>query len=399
MRPDSIAWERAAEVRDAAAAWRRVGAIDEPTEERIRDAFPDPCTTPSAVWRVLTAAIVTAVIVCAFGAVILAIEPSERALPIFLLAGAAVCLVATERLEASPRHARRGAAGATAFWTVALFLPGLGFLSHDVAGMSYDDAFEVTLAAGALAWGAACWRWGSPVFGGLAAASLFAALGRSAHARLLWLLVGALLVALAARRLDRAAWAPSHRRAAMVLTVIGIAAVYAAVNVYSFDERLLEGLRRFWTTFLAGIRPAAAPGLPGFRAVSVAGTVFVPLGVLAWGLASRRTVLLDTGIVLVALSLVTLRHYVHLAPLWVVLTAAGGGLVALALVAERALRRAPRGEIGGYTADPLFSDEQRQQALQIVPVVATFTPAAGAAEDKGLGGGGRFGGGGATEKF
>jgi len=257
--------------------------------------------------------------------------------------------------------------------------------------MSFDDAFELTLAAGALAWGAACWRWGSPVFGGLAAVSLFAALGRSAHARLLWLLVGALLVALAARRLDRAAWAPSHRRAAMVLTVIGIAAMYAAVNLYSFDERLLEGLRRFWMS--------PAPRLPGFRAVSVAGTVFVPLGVLAWGLASRRTVLLDTGIVLVALSLVTLRHYVHLAPLWVVLTAAGGGLVALALVAERVLRRAPRGEIGGYTADPLFSDEQRQQALQIVPVVATFTPAAGAAEDKGLGGGGRFGGGGATEKF
>jgi len=65
----------------------------------------------------------------------------------------------------------------------------------------------------------------------------------------------------------------------------------------------------------------------------------------------------------------------------------------------RALRRAPGGEVAGFTADPLFSDEQRQRALQVIPVVATFTPGPAAAE-KGFGGeGGRFGGGGATEKF
>jgi hypothetical protein len=39
-------------------------------------------------------------------------------------------------------------------------------------------------------------------------------------------------------------------------------------------------------------------------------------------------------------------------------------------------------------------------ALEIVPVAAAFTAAPGqAAEDKGLGRGGRFGGGGAGEKF
>ena len=59
MRPDSVAWERAAEVREAAQGWRRVGAIDAPTEQAIREAYPDPCITPSAVWRVLTAGMVT----------------------------------------------------------------------------------------------------------------------------------------------------------------------------------------------------------------------------------------------------------------------------------------------------------------------------------------------------
>jgi len=121
---------------------------------------------------------------------------------------------------------------------------------------------------------------------------------------------------------------------------------------------------------------------------------------LAWGLRSRRTFLIDTGIALTALSLVTLRHYVHLAPLWVVLTLSGAALVVLALAVERTLRRAPGGEVAGFTAEPLFADERRMHALEVVPVAAAFTAAPGQpGEDKGLGGGGRFGGGGAGEKF
>ncbi len=89
----------------------------------------------------------------------------------------------------------------------------------------------------------------------------------------------------------------------------------------------------------------------------------------------------------------------HLAPLWAVLTLAGAALVVLALTVERALRRALR-EIVGFTADPLFADEWRAQALQIVPVVAAFTAAPAVAEDRGFAaGGGKFGGGGASEKF
>jgi hypothetical protein len=135
--------------------------------------------------------------------------------------------------------------------------------------------------------------------------------------------------------------------------------------------------------------------------LSALATVVVPAAVLAWGARSRRTFLLDTGIVLLALSLVTLRHYVHIAPLWAMLILSGGALVGLALAIERALRRAPAGDIAGFTADPLFSDERRQHALQVVPVVAAFTAAPGAAaqEKDFTGGGGKFGGGGAGEKF
>jgi len=393
MRPDSVAWDRAAEVREAAEAWRRAAAIDEAAARAIREAFPDPCVTPSAVWRALTAFVVAAVIVCVSGAFEAAFRPvktGHQAL-LFLLAGAS--LVATEILDASPRFARRGAAGAASFLGVLFFLVGFGLFLVQTVEMRLDDGLDGMLLAGVVAWGAACWRWGSATFAGLSAVMLLLFFGRVAHGRVLWLLGGAALVALAARRLDDGRWAPSHRRAATVLVVAGVAAVYAAVNVYSLERHLLENLGRYVS------RPAGPSR--GLIVVSALATALVPLAVLAWGWSSRRTFLIDTGIVLLALSLVTLRHYVHVAPLSMVLTLSGAALVTLALAIERALRRAPDGSVAGFTADPLFSDERRQRALQIVPTVAAFTaPAAGpTAEDKGLGGGGRFGGGGAGEKF
>ncbi len=392
MRADSAAWERAVEVRGAAAGWRRAGFIDEPAERAVQEAFPDPCVTPSPVWRVLTAGVVAAVVLCALAACVAGFGQSASVGQVLLFLFALACFVTTESLEASPRFARRGAAGATAVLGVGFLLVGFALFLSETLHLRLDDVIDGLLIAAVIACGTAWWRWGSPLFAALAALSLFLLLGRLPHGRLLWLLVGAAFVALAARRLDAAAWAPSHRLGAAVLVVAGIVAAYAAVNVYSFDEHLLEKLARFTPDRATPARPLLV--------LSAIGTAALPLAVLTWGIRSRRTLLLDTGIVLTALSLVTLRHYVHLAPLWTVLIVAGVVLVLAALAVERALRRAPRHEIAGFTAEPLFSDERRQHALQIVPVIAAFTPAAAAAERPGFAGeGGRFGGGGASEKF
>jgi hypothetical protein len=393
MRRQSVAWERVAEVRRAAQGWLRAGAIDEATEHAIGKTFPDPCVTPSVVWRVLTASVVAAIILCTFGALAFALAPisaNRLSLLMFLLGSAA--LAATEVLEASPRWARRGAAGATSFLGVGLLLLGFGIFLLE--RMAFDDTLtlNVVLLVSVLAWGLSGWRWGSPVFAALSAVSLFLFLARWPIGRALWLLAGLALAGFAARRLDEFSWAPSHRRSAAVLVVAGLLAVYAAVNVYSLDQHLVENFPPYGVA--RGVRS------PWLVALSALATATLPLAVLTWGARSRRTFVIDTGIVLLALSLVTLRHYVHLAPLWVVLTLAGAALVGLALAAERTLRHAPGGEIAGFTADSLFAEERRAQALQIVPVVAAFTPAATVAEGKGFaGGGGKFGGGGASEKF
>jgi hypothetical protein len=393
MRPEAIAWERAAEVHAAARGWRRAGAIDEATLERIREAFPDPCVTPGAVWRVLTGGMVAAIVLCTFVAAALGLWRSSTAIQILLLLWGAACLVVTDVLEASPRSARRGAAGATSLLGVGFFLLGLGLFLVESVRLHVDDAIDLLLVAAVCTCGLAAWRWGSPLFAGLGGVALFCYLARLPNGRILWLLAGAALSGLAAWRLDEARLAPSHRIGAAVLTVVGIGAVYAAANVYSLDEGSLEHLAR--------LAPSRADLPRGARLAAAVATVLLPLAVLAWGLRTRRTFVLDTGIVLLALSLVTLRQYVHVAPLWVVLVLAGALLVVLALAVERALRRARSGEIAGFTADPLFSDERRQQILQVVPVVAAFTPEARApGADPGFAGeGGRFGGGGAQEKF
>ena len=393
MRRQAIAWERAAEVAAAARGWRRVGAIDEATERRIRAAFPDPCVTPGALWRVLTGGMVAAIVLCTFAAVLIALGWGTRQLQILLLLFGGACLVATDMLEASPRRAQRGAAGATALLGVAFFLMGLGLVLYDTVWLRSNDSIDALLVGGVLTCGLAGWRWGSPVFAGLSGIALFGYLGRLPHGRMLWFLAGAVLTGIAARRLDDGRLAPSHRLGAAVLTVIGIGAAYAAVNVYSLDERLLEHLAR--------LAPTREPLPRGVVPAAVLATALLPLAVLVWGVRSRRTFLLDTGIVLLALSLVTVRHYVHVAPLWVVLTLSGALLVVLALAVERALRRAPAGEVAGFTADPLFTDERRQQALLVVPAVTAFTPpAVTPTHDPGFTAeGGRFGGGGAQEKF
>jgi len=226
----------------------------------------------------------------------------------------------------------------------------------------------------------------------LAAVSLFLLLGRVPGGRLLWIVCGVALTWAFERLLDRPSWSPSHRRCAAVLVVAGLLGVYAAMNLYALDHRFVEFLRE---------RALDLPG-PRFRERiwSMLGTAILPVAVIRWGIRSRRTFVLDTGLVLSAVSLVTLRFYVHVAPLWVVLTVSGGAVFLLALALNRWLSRGVEKERDGFTAEPLFADEARLRALELVPVVAAHAPEARPPVEAGYqGGGGSFGGGGAGGSF
>lgn len=392
MKSEWIAFERVEEVRAAADGWKRAGAVDESTFEEISRRYPEQRPLPAPLWRLLTAFFVTAALLLLTAAFLIAFRPPIGTAPLLLSLLSALCVVAVEVQERSPALALRGGAGATAFWGIVFFLAAVFLFLEETLKVREREGMTLLLLAALAACAFAAWRWGSPVWAFFAAVSLFLLLGRAPAGRLLWVVCGVGLTFLFERFLDRPSWAPSHRRCAAALVVAGLLGVYAAVNLYALDHRFVENLRGAGLDLLG----------PRFqeRIWAMVGTAVLPVAVLWWGIRSRRTFVLDTGILLASLSLITLRNYVHIAATWLVLTLAGGALVLLALALNRWLSKGREAERNGFTAEPLFADEARLRALELVPVVAAHGPEARTPVEPGFqGGGGSFGGGGAGGSF
>jgi hypothetical protein len=382
---------RRADVRDAARAWRAAGAVDDATLTRIAAAYPDDRPRMAAAWKVLVFAVVT----IAANALFLAVVELIHAEP-----GAGLCFVfavplvwATELLLHGTRTGENGSAAATSFWAIGYAVAGAALFIATGGRGGDEAAISVALLAAAVLFAAACSRWGYAAYGVFASMSFFFLLARTSFGRPAWLLAGLALLAAAPRLQDRGSLAPPFRRAAGGLFVVAAAAVYAAVNRYSLDRRFVESMR-------AGGASTGQPG-PALAALSGLATAVFPVLLVVWGLRSRRPLVLDVGLVSAALSLVTLRYYVHLAPLWLLLTAAGSALVLAALGLHRWLRQAPGEERGGVTARLLFG--ARRRGLETAAVVAAFAPESGLAAPREPGGftpgGGRYGGGGAEGSF
>lgn len=375
--------ERESEVRLAGRSWRDAGAIGDAALVSIEELYTAPWPNPSLTWRVLGFFFVSFAAVALYGAI--AVTTRELAVTGFLLVP--VLALVADRLRVSTSGAAAASGAACGFWAVVCLLVAIADAAH-----WRESAVTLLFASAAAAFAAGAWRWGYPSFAVLAAAFFFLLLARSASGRLLWLLAGAALVALCAPLLDRAAMAPSHRKSAAAILAVALIAVYVSVNRYCLDREVIESV-------------ANAHGKPAGSAVrilaSLATAVF-PLLILGWGLRARRTLLVDLGVIFIALSFATLRYYVHLAPLWLILTAAGGAMIGSALAVHRVLTRSPEGRRRGFTADALYQDESKQETLGMVGALA-LTPAARtpAPAEAGAfrGGGGSSGGAGSSGSF
>lgn len=383
--------ERVEEVRAAARGWKRAGAIGEGTFEEIFRLYPEPRVLPAAVWRVVAFVLVSFVLLLFSGAFAVAMPWRGSSGWILCAFLGAASLVLAELQNASASLVRRGGLEAASFWGIVLPIASLFLLLEETLHVREPAGPNLVLLGAALLFGAGAWRWGIPVFSGFSAAAVLVLLARAPFGRLLWFVAGTAL-ALAAERLgERAALAPSHRATFGVLTLAGVAAAYAAANLWSLDEKTIESL--------GGARDVAGPD-PLLRWTSIAATALVPAIVLVRGLKSRNRVLLDAGLVAAALSLVTLRVYLHIAATWVVLSAAGGALVLGALALNRWLSRGAERERGGFTAEPLYEDDESFRAVELAPVLAAHGASPRAPREGGFsGGGGSFGGGGAGSSY
>jgi hypothetical protein len=251
------------------------------------------------------------------------------------------------------------------------------------------SALGATLAAAALLWGGAWWRWGFPLYALFAAAcAFFAVLDLHGPVRIFWIVAGSAASWIAASLQDRPALSPPQRDGCRLVLAASLSAIYAAVNLYSLDHRFLESLYR-------GAAPPT-PALPSLRTLSILATALLPAVVLAVGWRRKRRLLVDLGLAFSALSLATLRAYVHLGPLWFVLVVAGSVLIAAAAFGERYFSR----ERSGWTAENLAGEDALASRATTLAAAVVLSPDARPAAEPGFtAGGGRYGGGGASGEF
>jgi len=391
VRPDGAEADRRREVRAAARGWRRASAIDDATLAAIRASYPDDRGRLGPAFRSLAFVLTALALNAAFFFVIAVADPRGDAVGILALAFGIVLCALTEVQIGLLKRAEGGIEAASAFVGIAYVIGAAGWLMNE-AHMPERTLVLAVLALAAALLAAAAARWGMPLCAALAAGAFFLLLARSPAGRLFWIAAAAAAAPLLVIFGDSPRLPPVHRRSCQAALAVALLAFYAAFNLWSWDHAFVESLG-----------PGRAPALKdsSLRPLAMAGTVLIPAAALAFGIRSRRRLFLDLGVVLAVASLVTLRFYVHVAPLWLILTAGGSAAILGSLAIRRFLDSGAGRERRGFTAEPLFEDLSRQGALETAAALASAPSARRVpAEDRSFtSGGGRFGGGGATGEY
>jgi uncharacterized membrane protein YidH (DUF202 family) len=391
MRAEATGAERAKEVRDAARAWRRAGFVSEGVLAKIVLLFPDDRRRFGPGFRAL-AFIFTGV---AGGAIVgltfSLFAPRGDIASGLLFSWAAVMAALTEWQRGPWRRADAGAESATALFAVGLFIVGVVSLDN----FSVRTLAIPFLASACVACAVAAWRWGDRLFSLGAGLSFLGLLAQTSHGRLLWIAFASpvLPVLLKAARDPRLA--PSHRRGAAILAGVAVLALYGAIHIWSWDQRIIERMDS------AASSPPGVAGPSLLRPLSIPATALLPPGLLLLGWRRREPLLLYAGLLSFGVSIATIRLYHQAIPLSFALILIGAACLALALGLRRWLRSGEEGEREGFTADPLFDHSSRTDAITLAVAMASFTPAAQtpASQPAFKGKGGTFGGGGASGSF
>lgn len=402
MRADAAQADRSGSIRAAARSWRKAGAIGEDELKAIEAAVPDDRARVGPVFRVLLFVFTLFAANAAFGFVWLVLSvPFQGTTDVeSILApmaiGFGIVLAFLTEVQTGPlKRAQGGTEAGTSFAALCFLISGLAWTVFETFHVDDEVGIPFLLVTAAALLTAMALRWGYPFYAGAAAASLLAALTYVPGGRLFWIVLPLLGAPFLLRLSDSERLPPALRHSCTAVLFVGLIGLYMAVHLGSFDLGALEFARRGF----GDLGPASRN--PILRGASMAATALLPLTCLVIGIRTRRYVFLLLGIGTGIASLITLRVYVHLAPLWVVLTLMGTALAVLVLVVRRHLDSGPNQERGGFTAEPLFEDLARQRILEAGAAVAAFTPDARTVheEPRYAGGGGEFGGGGSSSEF
>jgi hypothetical protein len=403
VRADAAQADRNGSIRAAARSWKKAGAIGEETLKAIEAAVPDDRARVGPVFRVLLFLFTLFAAQAAFGFVYLVVgttfsgisRAGETVFAVMAI-GFGIALAALTEFQTGPlKRSQGGTEAGTSFAALGFILAGLTWIVFEPLNLDDEVAIPLLLGIAAVLLAAAALRWGYPFYAALATASVLTALTYAPGARILWIVLPLAAGPLLLRQSDSERLPPALRHSCTAALVVLLVGLYIAVHLSSFDFGALEVIRRDFSNLGPASKSRALRGL------SIAATALVPVVYLAIGIRTRRYVFLLLGIGTGIASLITLRVYVHVAPLWVVLTVSGAALVAAVFALRRYLDSGPNKERAGFTAEPLFEDLARQRILEAGAAVAAFTPDTRTVreEPKYAGGGGEFGGGGSSSEF
>jgi hypothetical protein len=359
--------------------------IDTETLAQTERTYADDRSRVGPAFRALLFLFTFVAVVSTFGLLLLGRVPPGGA----LLAMSIACLMATEVQTGRFKRSGAGAEEATAFLAVVFALSTTAWMFIDA---TQDIPWRLFAFVAAVAWALAAWRWGSWPYGVLATLSAFGMSVYMPATRPIWIVTAGLLAPLL-HTLSRSSQAsPSQRRACDAALLTVFTAVYLAVHLGSYDSHLLEGPTWAWSSDFK----LPFPG----RWFFIASTAITP--VLLWivGIQWRFAIFYRSAVVLVVVSVVTLRFYVHVAPLWSVLILCGIAAITIGLLTRRFLESGRGGERHGFTAKPLGEISSQARAMEM-GLATTLEPGAPEAPDDStsFGEGGEFGGGGAGRKF
>jgi hypothetical protein len=386
--------DRNAAVRAAAWAWAVAGAIDGAAFAAIEAAWPDDRRRVGPVFQVLLFLFTLISINGAVGFAWTLMESGNHSGSV--LAGLLLCfgigLVAlTQGLIGPMERAQSGIEAATSLAGLGYLIGFAGWFFSVQAGLKDESAVGAALLVGAFLLAGAALGWDYPIYAGAAMAALLGSLTAVQGGRWGWILLPLLFAPFLVRGAESARLPPAQRASCLAALGVALAGLYVAVNLVSYDQRWIDLHDLLDST----------KGPRRFRLLFMAATAIVPIAYLILGLRSRRSLFLILGTATGIASLVTLRYYVHLAPLWVVLTVSGALLMAAVFALRRYLDSGPGRERHGFTAEPLFEDPGRRRLLEAGAAVLSLSPEARPLheEPRFTGGGGEFGGGGASSDF
>jgi hypothetical protein len=176
----------------------------------------------------------------------------------------------------------------------------------------------------------------------------------------------------------------NYRNCFVVVQVISLLVLYAAGNYYVIQTLSTE--------------MAGKTGPVPFGLLFWIWTILLPFVYIYAGIYKKNSVLLRTGLLLVAAAAITFRNYMHLMPVDRMLTLVGTLVLIIVYVVTRYLKTPQRGFTLAEPDEANLMDHLKVESL-IAAGTFSHAPAAPAPADGVKFGGGSFGGGGSSSDF